>query len=151
LNCLVSILSKKSETKRNKAKQSETKRNKAKQSETKRNKAKQSETKRNKAKQSEQSETKRMSSRPSAAELQVFMGEIRYYEDAIYNIIEDMVRFKPKNKSDLINAIKSWDCEHTHDNAFNRYGPIEIWNIVLITHMSYLLKRRLHMGSILLS
>ena len=79
-----------------------------------------------------------MLSNPSAAELCAFLGEINYYEDAIYAMIENMVRFKPKTKEELKTAIDRWADKIYHKDAIVRYGPIEIWNTKLITDMSNL-------------
>jgi surface protein len=79
-----------------------------------------------------------MSPIPSTAELYAFLGEIMYYEEAIYYMIEDLVRFKPKNKHELKYAIGRWKDKIYHEYAILRYGPIEIWNTILITDMSNL-------------
>ena len=74
--------------------------------------------------------------------------EILYsYEPGIYDIIKNMVFFRPKTKYDLNKAIQSlgfkkWfttkpSLEHIYQ-ARIRYGPIEIWDTSLITDMSYL-------------
>ena len=80
----------------------------------------------------------RMSSHPSAAELKAFMGDIMYYEKAIYDMIEDLVRFKPKTKAELINAVDRWTNKIYYKDAILRYGPIEIWNTKMITEMDSL-------------
>ena len=82
-----------------------------------------------------------MNTENSALVLYMLLQDIYYYERGIYNIIENMVRFKPQNKYDLMNAINSWACELNHHYAFIWYGPIEIWNTELITDMSYLFQK----------
>jgi hypothetical protein len=41
----------------------------------------------------------------SVAEIYFFLQDILYYEKGIYKIIEDQVRFKPKTKEELKNAV----------------------------------------------
>ena len=68
----------------------------------------------------------------SAAELSKFMEELAYYEDGIYKIIEDKVRFKPKTKQELMLAVKEY-------MDTDKYGPIDLWDTSLITVDNYLL------------
>ena len=83
-------------------------------------------------------ERKEITMSNSAACLRLLLLDIRYYEEGIYKIIEDMVRFKPKSKIELQLALTRYlDPRY---NGFNNYtiGPPEIWNTSLITDMSYL-------------
>lgn len=70
----------------------------------------------------------------TAAELFLFLQGIFDYEEGIYHIIKELVRFKPNTKEELEIAVR----EYSENKIQTIYGPIEIWNTSLITDMSSL-------------
>lgn len=72
----------------------------------------------------------------SVAEIYFFLQEVLYYEKSIYYIIEDLVRFKPKTKEELKNAVYYYFKDSNYNK--NKYYPMELWDTSLITDMSLL-------------
>jgi hypothetical protein len=72
----------------------------------------------------------------SVAEIYFFLQDILYYEKGIYKIIEDQVRFKPKTKEELKNAVELYFKDSNYKK--NKYYPMELWDTSLITDMSLL-------------
>ena len=72
----------------------------------------------------------------SVAEIYFFLQEVLYYEKGIYKIIEDQVRFKPKTKEELKNAVDYYFKDSNYKK--NKYYPMELWDTSLITDMSLL-------------
>ena len=72
----------------------------------------------------------------SSCELYLFMRNIHYYEEGIYDIIKDLVIFKFKSYKELKDAVNIW-CED-RERGLTLYCNISLWNVSIITDMPFL-------------
>ncbi len=66
--------------------------------------------------------------------LWIFMENIKYYEEGIYQYIKDCVKYKMLDNNELKVAVQLW--KENKDECIERYGYISHWNTSKVTDMS---------------
>ena len=74
----------------------------------------------------------------SVCTLSMFLGHIYRYEPGLYDKIKNIVRYRFRDKKELLLAVKGWCGYGTYYETHKHYGHISIWDTGMVTDMGYL-------------